>query len=44
VDRVGLDGFNRVWRGPEALPTRDEVLDPASWCVRVAPDLLAAAP
>jgi coenzyme F420 biosynthesis associated uncharacterized protein len=40
VDRVGRDGFNRVWSGPEALPTRDEVLDPAAWCARTAPDLL----
>jgi coenzyme F420 biosynthesis associated uncharacterized protein len=44
VDRVGLDGFNRVWRGPESLPTRDEVLDPSTWCARVAPDLLPARP
>jgi coenzyme F420 biosynthesis associated uncharacterized protein len=42
VDLVGRDGFNRVWSGPESLPTRDEVLDPASWCRRVASDLLHA--
>jgi coenzyme F420 biosynthesis associated uncharacterized protein len=41
VDRVGLAGFNRVWSEASALPTRDEVLDPAAWCARVAPDLLA---
>lgn len=40
VDRVGRDGFNRVWSGPDSLPTRDEVLDPAAWCARTAPDLL----
>ena len=41
VERVGLAGFNRVWSAPTALPTRDEVLDPAAWCARVAPDLQA---
>ncbi|MFN8168495.1 MAG: zinc-dependent metalloprotease [Candidatus Nanopelagicales bacterium] len=41
VERVGLAGFNRVWSEASALPTRDEVLDPAAWCARVAPDLLA---
>jgi uncharacterized protein (DUF2342 family) len=40
VDRVGRDGFNRVWSAPEALPTRDEVLDPSAWCDRVTPDLV----
>ena len=42
TDLVGRDGFNRVWSGPESLPTRDEVLDPAAWCRRVASDLLPA--
>ncbi len=42
VDLVGRDGFNRVWTDPTTLPTRDEVLDPAAWCRRVAPDLLPA--
>jgi coenzyme F420 biosynthesis associated uncharacterized protein len=40
VAMVGRDGFNRVWSAPESLPTRDEVLDPAAWCRRVAADLL----
>jgi coenzyme F420 biosynthesis associated uncharacterized protein len=40
VDLVGTDGFNRVWSGPASLPTREEVLDPAAWCDRVAPDLV----
>ncbi len=42
VDLVGRDGFNRVWTEPAMLPSRDEVLDPAAWCRRVAPDLLPA--
>jgi len=41
VDAVGTVGFNRVWVGPEALPTREEILAPEIWCRRVAPDLLA---
>jgi uncharacterized protein (DUF2342 family) len=41
VDRVGRDGFNRVWDTPDHLPSHDEVLDPAAWVRRVAPDLLA---
>ncbi len=41
VAEVGRDGFNRVWAAPANLPTRDEVLDPALWCRRVAADLLA---
>ena len=40
VDLVGRDGFGRVWTDPTTLPTRDEVLDPAAWCARVASDLL----
>lgn len=40
VDLVGRDGFNRVWSAPAALPTREEILDPAAWCRRVAADLL----
>ncbi len=40
VDRVGLDGFNRVWSAPGSLPTRDEVLAPETWCTRVAADLV----
>jgi coenzyme F420 biosynthesis associated uncharacterized protein len=40
VDLVGDDGFARVWTDPSTLPARDEVLDPALWCSRVASDLL----
>lgn len=35
VDRVGLEGFNQVWAHPKHLPTRAEILDPASWVDRV---------
>ena len=35
VDQVGIDGFNAVWTGPDTLPTRAELGDPASWVARV---------
>jgi coenzyme F420 biosynthesis associated uncharacterized protein len=35
VDKVGHDGLNAVWSGPEALPTAAEVADPAAWVRRV---------
>lgn len=35
VERVGMDGFNRVWTSPNTLPTKDEVHDPAAWVARV---------
>lgn len=35
VDRVGMDGFNRVWTSPNTLPTRDEIHDPAAWVARM---------
>ncbi|WP_055591412.1 zinc-dependent metalloprotease [Peterkaempfera griseoplana] len=34
VDRVGMEGFNRVWTSPNTLPTRDEIHDPAAWVTR----------
>lgn len=36
VERVGMDGFNRVWQGPASLPTREEITDPARWVARIA--------
>jgi coenzyme F420 biosynthesis associated uncharacterized protein len=36
VDKVGMDGFNRIWTSPNTLPTRDEINDPESWVSRVA--------
>jgi coenzyme F420 biosynthesis associated uncharacterized protein len=34
-ERVGLSGFNAVWAEPANLPTKSEILDPASWVARV---------
>ena len=38
VDAVGMDGFNRVWSGPEWLPDAVEIRDPDRWLARVATD------
>jgi coenzyme F420 biosynthesis associated uncharacterized protein len=35
VDRVGMNGFNRVWSAPETLPTRAEIGDAGAWIDRV---------
>ena len=35
VDLVGMDGFNQVWAGPENLPLKDELTEPARWVTRV---------
>jgi coenzyme F420 biosynthesis associated uncharacterized protein len=35
VGKVGLDGFNAIWTGPETLPTKAEIADPAAWITRV---------
>jgi uncharacterized protein (DUF2342 family) len=37
VARAGIDGLNRVWRGPDALPTVPELADPAGWLARTEP-------
>lgn len=34
---AGMDGFNTVWTGPETLPLRSELEDPAAWLRRVRP-------
>jgi coenzyme F420 biosynthesis associated uncharacterized protein len=36
VARAGVAGMNRVWRGPETLPTLEEIKQPARWLARVA--------
>jgi coenzyme F420 biosynthesis associated uncharacterized protein len=33
--RVGVDGFNAVWTGPDSLPRAEEIADPAAWVRRV---------
>jgi coenzyme F420 biosynthesis associated uncharacterized protein len=35
VDKVGMEGFNAVWSGPETLPSKAEIEDPDSWVARV---------
>ena len=35
TERVGTDGLNAVWSGPDALPAPEEVADPAAWVRRV---------
>ncbi|MEV5887778.1 zinc-dependent metalloprotease [Nonomuraea fuscirosea] len=35
VDRVGMDGFNKIWTSPETLPTTPEIADPTLWITRV---------
>jgi coenzyme F420 biosynthesis associated uncharacterized protein len=36
VKRSGREGFNRVWDGPENLPTMEEIGRPEAWVARVA--------
>ena len=35
VDRVGIDGFNRIWTSPDTLPLTSEITDPDAWVKRV---------
>jgi coenzyme F420 biosynthesis associated uncharacterized protein len=35
VERVGMAGFNRVWTGPNTLPTKTEIADPDAWIKRL---------
>ena len=35
VDLVGMEGFNRVWEGPQNLPRIEELTAPARWVERV---------
>src|SRR2546423_11757879 len=37
VERGGVDELNRVWDGPEALPTAPELRDPDAWLRRLGP-------
>lgn len=36
VARAGVAGINRVWRGPDALPSLEEIKAPEHWLARVA--------
>ena len=36
VERVGIEGLNRVWSAPHALPTLAELGDPDAWIARTA--------
>jgi coenzyme F420 biosynthesis associated uncharacterized protein len=36
VDRVGVEGLNRVWEREEHLPTLDEIGQPERWIARVS--------
>jgi coenzyme F420 biosynthesis associated uncharacterized protein len=40
---AGIDGLNRVWESPEALPTAQELEAPEAWLDRVGPAPAAAA-
>ncbi len=35
VDRVGMDGFNRVWTSPNTLPNGAEITEPDAWIGRM---------
>ncbi|HEY1277330.1 MAG TPA: zinc-dependent metalloprotease [Thermoleophilaceae bacterium] len=37
VERAGIEGLNRVWGAPEALPAPDELERPEAWLERTAP-------
>jgi putative hydrolase len=39
---AGIEGLNRVWSSPEALPSADELQHPRKWLERVAPAASAA--
>jgi coenzyme F420 biosynthesis associated uncharacterized protein len=36
IERVGHEGFNRIWDGPSKLPTLEEIAHPEAWVARVA--------
>jgi coenzyme F420 biosynthesis associated uncharacterized protein len=35
VERVGMNGFNKVWESPLTMPRLDELTDPDAWVSRV---------
>ena len=40
---AGIEGLNRVWASPEALPTASELQHPERWLARTEPPTLSAA-
>jgi putative hydrolase len=40
---AGIEGLNRVWQSPEALPTAEELEAPETWLERLGPAPAAAA-
>jgi len=36
VERVGTEGFNRIWESASNLPSLDEIARPEAWVARVA--------
>jgi coenzyme F420 biosynthesis associated uncharacterized protein len=40
---AGIEGLNRVWSGPKALPSADELQHPGRWLRRTEPPRLSAA-
>jgi uncharacterized protein (DUF2342 family) len=42
IDDRGKDFLNRVWEGPDRLPTLDEIRTPSAWIARM--EAAAAAP
>jgi coenzyme F420 biosynthesis associated uncharacterized protein len=42
VELAGMDGLNRVWSSPEALPTMGELQHPGKWLDRAGPTASAA--
>jgi coenzyme F420 biosynthesis associated uncharacterized protein len=43
VSAAGMEALNRVWESPEALPTAEELEQPAMWLSRLGPAPAAAA-
>jgi len=43
AELAGIEGLNRVWSSPQALPTADELEHPGKWLKRIEPPRLTAA-
>ncbi len=43
VKQAGIEGLNRVWTSPEALPRPEELQKPDAWLMRTEPPTLSAA-